>query len=611
MKMVLFLLIFCVLFYIAQRIVLYEWNYPLDSEDHGGKFREYNSLEDNTVDVIFEGTSHVQYGVNPSQLYKERHIIAYNGSISANRMAPMYYHLKDMLEKQHPYLVMIDVSPLYLNYFNDPPWRKVLDLNLTLDYEKLQAAAKYSDEYLANEEKKTVEAEGSAQKKKLSLGHIINEQSEDQAYSDDEAKANELSKSKNFSTIVSTFIRKFEIELGAILPFYKYHERWTSLAKADFEIDPPYPYYGKGYVYTTMINHAWATKQSVNQAVTDVTAEATYPEYELIGDKHMIKVLETETYRDTPDEAEMGWLIKIKELCDQHNVELQLMKVPVITTLRDYESSWTKARSNKVHEIAKEMGIGFCDMVYDYNVEIDQMTDFRDNGMHLNYYGAKKVTSFLGNYIENVCGIKSRLDRYYNHVLPMYNKIDDVAMLQSYTNGKKYLTALNNEKHGKTIFFAVRGLYGSAFSEKQQKLLNALGLQVEYNGAFGENSYIGVIQNGKSIYEAMSALPVEIEFALDEDHTVTLLSVGADTANSRNPQASIKIDGVEYALNGRGLNIVVYDNTTGIVVDTLNFYRTYTESKLICERNYQKSDTAIRAYEHEIYKYYDSIYRND
>jgi len=34
---------------------------------------------------------------------------------------------------------------------------------------------------------------------------------------------------------------------------------------------------------------------------------------------------------------------------------------------------------------------------------------------------------------------------------------------------------------------------------------------------------------------------------------------------------SIRIDGVEYAKNRRGLNIVVYDNRAGEVVDSVAF----------------------------------------
>ena len=624
LKSVIFIIILCSLFFVVQYIFKPGWFYPSDNEDHGGRIQEYNQLNEESVDVLYNGTSHVMYGIMPMQLYKERRIVSYCGALSAQRMAPMYYQLMEEFKTQSPKVVMLDVSPLYLNYFQDSPWRRVLDSVYGFSKEKLEAAYQYTEEYI-KDQKEQKEKEEEKEKSRLVVedgkltevtesesdladGDVAENAKEEEAADDEDEDMDTGNVLESYRETVNEFNKKFMIELGAVLPFFNYHSRWVSLNQYDFSKEPQYACYGKGYVCGTMTSRAYATKDTVNQTVLDITEEAVFPEYQYWGDSRKIKASETALYEEIPDEEQLKWLYKIKDLCDRNGVQLLLMKIPVLSTIRDYESSWTKMRSKKIHEIANEMGIGFCDMVYDYNLGIDSTTDYRDNGMHLNHYGATKVTRFLGNYLENVCGVKGGSDSYYNKSMPMYEKIGKIAELHSYSTGKKYFSYLEKNYVGKTIFLAVHGVQGGAFSKKQQNLLKVLGMQTAYTGTFGEQSYIGILRDGKSIYEATGVLPVQAEIEFEEDHQVALYSAGVSDNSIKYPQASIKIDGVEYALNGRGLNIVIYDNALHTVIDRINFYKTDAESKLIGERNYSKIDGDLKLYAHKLYQhFYENI----
>ena len=615
-----FALLFCLIFSVVQRVLQPEWYYPSDSEDHGGKIREYKVLEENSVDVIFDGTSHVMYGINPMELYDERRIVSFNNALSAHRMSSMYYQMVDLFKTQSPSLLMADVSILYLDKYSEAPWRWTLDSMSLFDVDKLEALSKYADEYLTAKENEQAKKEEEEEKEEaiavlkngklsgftLNTGYDGTKDSSSNIEIIDDSKKNPICA---FSEDFKAFNKKFKVEFGVLFPLYNYHSRWTGLNMSEFEWNPPYGSYGKGYVYTTTINRAWATKDAVNQAIVDITEnDSSFPEYIAIGSKNHISISQVDEYKDTPEKEQLEWLEKLKILCDRNGVELRLMKVPVLSAIRDYGSSWTKVRSKKIHEIANSMGIEFLDMVYDVNIGIDPMTDFRDNGMHLNYYGAKKVTSYLGNYIKNVCGIKGRSDSYYNRTLPMYKKINEVAELQRQDGAKAYLKLLKENMIGKTIFFAVRGVTDCPFSKKQRALLTNLGAKNIFADSFGVQSYIGVIQNGKSVYEASGELPVETEISLGEEHLVSLYSVGSSKSNIKNPQASIIIDGKDYSLNGWGLNIVVYDNITNTVIDQRNFKKTDADSKLVCEKNTGKLDNDFRGYEYNLYKLYNEKY---
>ena len=587
-KSVLFVTILCFLLLTLQYIFQPKWVYPLDKEEHGGKANEFSELKKDSLDVVFTGTSHVIYGINPMQLYKERRIVSYNMAISAHRISPLYYQLVGMFKTQHPQVVMVDLSVLYLNHYLDAPWRRVLDTYLPLDRDKLEAANQYAVESIkAAEDAKKKEEETAALKWSVS--------GEDPEEEEKKTEDNEILRAVQDAKAL------FQAELGAVFPLYKYHSRWEELVYSDFNPKSENPYYGKGFIISTLVGKVWGTRESVNQIVEDMKSRRAAPEYRIKNGKKTLKINNNALYRDTPDEEQMICLRKIQELCEKNGAKLILVKVPVISSTRDYDSSWTKDRSECVRRIAKNMGVGFCDLVYGYDAGIDTASDFSDNGMHLNYYGAKKVTSFLGLYLDTVCGVQGGSDAYYNSTLPIYEKVNKAAMLQKATTWKKYMNRLKENKAGRTILLAVKGLKGVHFTAKELKRLTALGMKTEDLEAFGEESYIGIINNGRSVYEARGTLPVETTVQLDEETEISMLSIGAAAFNDRNPIASIKINKTEYSLNGWGINIVVFDNATKAVIDRVYFSKTDTDGNISGAKNIVLENTDIKEYEHRLF----------
>lgn len=95
-------------------------------------------------------------------------------------------------------------------------------------------------------------------------------------------------------------------------------------------------------------------------------------------------------------------LEKICEICAKRNIALMFVEVPSVIL-------WDYSKYNAVKQFADEKNIPFIDMNQCFeSFGFDWKTDTRDKGDHLNYSGARKVSSFLGKYIKDHYSLESR-----------------------------------------------------------------------------------------------------------------------------------------------------------------------------------------------------------
>ena len=86
-------------------------------------------------------------------------------------------------------------------------------------------------------------------------------------------------------------------------------------------------------------------------------------------------------------------LVKIKKLCDDNGITFILMSAP-------NGKSWHYGRYLAAKEVAEKLNVPYLEMNLDNPVKIDWNTDTKDMGEHLNYRGAKKTTTYIGNYLK-------------------------------------------------------------------------------------------------------------------------------------------------------------------------------------------------------------------
>lgn len=95
----------------------------------------------------------------------------------------------------------------------------------------------------------------------------------------------------------------------------------------------------------------------------------------------------------------MEYMDKIVELCREQGIELILYSSPS-------PKCWTYKKHNAADAFAKEKQLTYIDFnLMTGELGIDWTKDTRDEGDHLNYYGGKKVSDYMGAYLSKKSGL--------------------------------------------------------------------------------------------------------------------------------------------------------------------------------------------------------------
>jgi len=119
--------------------------------------------------------------------------------------------------------------------------------------------------------------------------------------------------------------------------------------------------------------------------------------------------------------APLYYIDKITRLCKKKNIQLILFSAPT-------PMNWTYAKHNRTSAFAEKNSLAFIDFNLDISgVTFDWSKDTRDKGDHINFFGAKKVTDYMGNYLSiNACLHDHRKQSqyaYWNDDLNEYIKL--------------------------------------------------------------------------------------------------------------------------------------------------------------------------------------------
>ncbi len=114
--------------------------------DNGGTYlttstRGFLSLEEDSVDVLFLGSSQVLRDISTARLLSNYGVSAYSRATTVQPPAVTYYYLEEALKTQSPKLVMADFSALFTEYdpdFREPYVRYAFDW-MPLTWDKLEA----------------------------------------------------------------------------------------------------------------------------------------------------------------------------------------------------------------------------------------------------------------------------------------------------------------------------------------------------------------------------------------------------------------------------------------------------------------------------------------
>jgi hypothetical protein len=175
-------------------------------------------------------------------------------------------------------------------------------------------------------------------------------------------------------------------------------------------------------------------------------------------------------------------------------------------------------------------------------------------GRFFNLYdvGAK---NFTYGYVDskNCTGqLFEQYSLFYNVVDGFITKNNLIDFLDCFEFQENYL-----------LLIAVKDEASNALTDDIVKEMKSLGLDFDLRNHY-RWAYLAALGEDGVIYENMADEPLYFDDNI-EDIQITMFSAGYENGNT----ASILIGGKEYALNGRGLNIVVYDKVNGDMVDSI------------------------------------------
>lgn len=166
---------------------------------------------------------------------------------------------------------------------------------------------------------------------------------------------------RNYSTLEALSYRVEEW-----FPLIRYHDRWKNLQFSDFtdpiRFETPAP--GKGYEY---IGYHVPVDDAGHMTPSDVV--------EAFPSKNLRHVQ------------------NLQKLCREHGAELILFSTP--STM-----NWNYPRHNAAVQLSQQLGMEYLDLnLLREEIPIDWQVDAMDDGNHVNYKGARKVSSYLGKYL--------------------------------------------------------------------------------------------------------------------------------------------------------------------------------------------------------------------
>ena len=165
--------------------------------------------------------------------------------------------------------------------------------------------------------------------------------------------------------------RDWEAQYSYIFPLLRYHDRWSQLTGEDFR-----------YLFSrdALTDNGYLMQVGVNPYTTE-HAERPLVDYSF---------------------AENCWdyLDRMRRLCEEHGTQLVLIKAPSLSPI------WWDQWDAQIEEYAQAHDLLYINFLnYQDEIGIDWNTDTYDTGLHLNVYGAEKLSNYFGQLLIEECGL--------------------------------------------------------------------------------------------------------------------------------------------------------------------------------------------------------------
>ena len=198
-------------------------------------------------------------------------------------------------------------------------------------------------------------------------------------------------------------------------------------------------------------------------------------------------------------------------------------------------------------------------------IEINaELMPVSDTSHKLDLSKKEKIIRNLNKRVERLYCFCSKFESFF------------VAVLPTETDFESYLDLLNAQKKNFLIIFSIKDTPGNQLSESVVQNIKNLGC-----GNFDKKlwtTYIGIIDKGRVVFDE-ATYNEEATYFSDKKLNLQVASKSWRNGN----QAEICLRDVDYAVNRRGVNIVVWDKRRRKLVDSVAF-DAHDISDAICYR---------------------------
>ncbi len=185
--------------------------------------------------------------------------------------------------------------------------------------------------------------------------------------------------------------------ISYLFPLLRYHSRWKELSAEDFQ-------YLSKRSRPTVSHNGYLMQTGVSPKTSDreglPLADYTLPQICFF------------------------YLDKMRTLCEERGIELILIKAPT----NSWKYYWYEEWDMQIADYAKENGVDYYNFIsLENEIGLDWSTDTYDGGVHLNVFGAEKLTSYFGALLAEKYGVQNRwqedtLSAIWQKKLTLYQK---------------------------------------------------------------------------------------------------------------------------------------------------------------------------------------------
>lgn len=449
----------------------------------------YYDYPKGSFDVIIAGPSVMKNAVQPVQLWQDYGIRAYNLSCGNQSLSCSYYILKDAIDRDHPTLVVLDVtyaeeiyvtrSKNFVHYLTD-----IMPLTDTYRYQMIQDVVEPED------------------------------------------------------------------RLEFYFPFYSFHSRWKEISASDFK-NGNYQQYTLGsvtYAKTVGYDAVPFQRYDVDTSLSDVSRE---------------------------------YLEKIIALCNETNTQLLFTCCPVSSANGDCdERSFNSRRAvmKDVSVLAAENNVPFLNFLENPDaVQTDAYKDYWD-GIHLNMFGAAKLTTFLGTYISNNYTLPEHDDndsfsRRMEALLPHYEKVCRSQAFTTVSRTDVLMELLEAHRKDSDLLYVIEAssVDSSQLSSEIVSGFRKLGLTLSDTASDEEASfnYLAVTDGG--IVVRQESADSDVSLSCQDKISgcrIRLQTAGVSDAGE-DVDELVMLQNGDYTGESAGLRIAVYDTDEHKLIDCI------------------------------------------